>query len=159
MHHMDTRVDAPVQEAFHSDEISTFLVDKKSWLLSEPWPDIWYAPDIAIGEDWMQALYERVTDANWFLLLLPDSADDWGWQLYEAGIFRGTMLPGDRLICLHHPDVQRAPQLEDYQPVPAEQDAVIRFLEDILVKPNAVPGMECDQPARAISARRSWPNG
>jgi hypothetical protein len=69
----------------------------------------------------------QVTAAHWFLLLLPDLPDNWGWQLYEAGIFRGSMLPGDRLICLHHPDVQRAPQLEDYQSVPAEQDAVIRF--------------------------------
>ncbi|MGZ8898324.1 MAG: toll/interleukin-1 receptor domain-containing protein, partial [Halobacteriota archaeon] len=103
---------------------------------------IWYAHDISPGHDWMQALFEQVTAAHWFLLLLPDSADDWGWQLYEAGIFRGSMLPGDRLICLHHPDVQRAPQLEDYQTVPAEQGAVTRFLEDILVKPNAVPGMD-----------------
>jgi hypothetical protein len=104
--------------------------------------DIWYAHDIPAGHDWMQALFERVTAAHWFLLLLPDSADDWGWQLYEAGIFRGSMLPGDRLICLHHPDVERAPQLEDYQAVPAEQDAVINFLKDILVRPNAVPGMD-----------------
>jgi hypothetical protein len=104
--------------------------------------DIWYAHDIPPGDDWMQALFERVTAAHWFFLLLPDSADNWGWQLYEAGIFRGSMLPGDRLICLHHPDVQRAPQLEDYQAVPVEQGAVIRFLEDILVRPNAVPGMD-----------------
>ena len=65
-----------------------------------------------------------------------------GWQLYEAGIFRGSMLPGDRLICLHHPDVQLAPQLKDYQAVPAKQDAVIKFLDDILVQPDAVPGMD-----------------
>jgi hypothetical protein len=103
---------------------------------------IWYAHDIPPGDDWMQALFEQVTAANWFFLLLPDSADDWGWQLYEAGIFRGSMLPGDRLICLHHPNVQRAPQLEDYQAVPAEQDAVFKFLEDILVRPHAVPGMD-----------------
>jgi hypothetical protein len=103
---------------------------------------IWYAHDIPAGDDWMQALVDRVTDAHWFFLLLPDSEDNWGWQLYEAGIFRGSMLPGDRLICLHHPDVQRAPQLDDYQAVPAEQGAVVRFLEDILVRPNAVPGMD-----------------
>lgn len=103
---------------------------------------IWYAHDILPGEDWMQALFDQVTAANWFFLLLPDSADNWGWQLYEAGIFRGSMLPGDRLICLHHPGVQRAPQLEDYQAVPTEQRTVLRFLEDILVKPNAVPGMD-----------------
>ena len=90
----------------------------------------------------MQTLFDRVTHAHWFLLLLPDSADDWGWQLYEAGIFRGSMLPGDRLICLHHPDVQLAPQLKDYQAVPAKQDAVIKFLDDILVQPDAVPGMD-----------------
>ena len=103
---------------------------------------IWYAHDIPAGDEWMQALVDRISEAHWFFLLLPDSEDNWGWQLYEAGIFRGSMLPGDRLICLHHPDVQLAPQLEDYQAVPAEQDAVVRFLEDIIVRPNAVPGMD-----------------
>ena len=52
------------------------------------------------------------------------------------------MLPGDRLICLHHPGVQLAPQIEDYQAVPAEQGAAVKFLEDILLRPNAVPGMD-----------------
>jgi hypothetical protein len=104
--------------------------------------DILYAHDITEGANWMQTLFDRVTHAHWFLLLLPDSADDWGWQLYEAGIFTGSMLPGDRLICLHHPGVQLAPQIEDYQAVPAEQGAAVKFLEDILLRPNAVPGMD-----------------
>ena len=126
----------------------------------QAWSDsrlsIWYAHDIPAGDDWMQALVDRVTDAHWFFLLLPDSEDNWGWQLYEAGIFRGSMLPGDRLICLHHPDVQRAPQIEDYQAVPAEQGAVIRFLEDILVRPNAVPGIGSAQRACAEARKPSW---
>ena len=38
--------------------------------------------------------------------------------------------------------MQLAPQLKDYQAVPAKQDAVIKFLDDILVQPDAVPGMD-----------------
>jgi hypothetical protein len=112
--------------------------------------EIWYAHDIPQGNNWMQTLFDRVTQAHWFLLLLPDSDDDWGWQLYDAGIFRGSMLPSDRLICLHHPRVQLPPQIEDYQAVPAEEDAITKFLEDILVRPNAVPGMD-----RSTRARRN----
>lgn len=135
----EVRVFVSYKERYEQD--TRMIVNAlRAW--AGPKLNIWYAHDILPGDDWMQALFERVTAAHWFFLLLPDSADDWGWQLYEAGIFRGSMLPGDRLICLHHPDVQRAPQLEDYQAVPVEQGAVIRFLEDILVRPNAVPGMD-----------------
>lgn len=109
--------------------------------------DIWFDGDITAGQDWMDAIFDAVTGANWFLLLMPDPREDLDWPLYEAGIFRASMRPGDRLICIHHPDVPHAPQLDDYQAVAAKEDELQEFLQEILVSPGAVPGMAAINPA------------
>ncbi|MCP5364985.1 MAG: TIR domain-containing protein [Hyphomicrobiales bacterium] len=104
--------------------------------------DVWFDQDILIGDNWRDVLFDRIQQSHWFMLLLPGPADNWGWQLYEAGIFRAKMLPGDRLICLHHENLERAPQLEDYQSITSKHQDVTKFLHDILTKPGAVPGMD-----------------
>lgn len=104
--------------------------------------DVWFDQDILIGDNWRDVLFDRIQQSHWFMLLLPGPADNWGWQLYEAGIFRAKMLPGDRLICLHHENLERAPQLEDYQSITSKHEDVTKFLHDILTKPGAVPGMD-----------------
>lgn len=93
------------------------------------------------GEEWRQKISRSIKEANWFLLLLPDPAIDWDWCLYETGLFRASMLPGDRLICLHHPDVPRPDQISDIQTVEANRESLEEFLRFVFLQENSMPGL------------------
>ena len=58
----------------------------------------------------------------------------------------GRMLPGQRLICLYHPDVAVPSQLAMFQGYKANKLGVQELLRKALLEPNFVPGMPAVNP-------------
>jgi hypothetical protein len=96
---------------------------------------------IPCGRNWYDTIKENVHQANCFILLVPDDSDEREWPIFEAGIFAGRMLPGDRLICLHHPMVTIPSQLEAFQGIVADLAGLTQLLRTLLVEPDLVPGL------------------
>ncbi len=103
--------------------------------------EICYADEFKAGTCWTDSIEKGIQEAHWFILLLPDPAVDWDWCLYESGIFRAKMMSKDRLVCLHHPDIDPPSQLNRFQAVEASEDAVKRFVKELFISKNAIPGM------------------
>jgi hypothetical protein len=97
---------------------------------------------LAYGEDWYHKIGERLKEANCFILLVPDVTDEREWPIFETGYFAGQMLPGERLVCLHHPNVAVPKQIQMYHATTATKKDVQKLLQDILVLPNFIPGLE-----------------
>ncbi len=94
------------------------------------------------GKIWRAKIREKVCEANWFILLLPDPSEDWDWCLYETGLFDREPTSADRLICLHHPDIKIPSPILDYHAVPAAISEIERFLRMVFVNSDPIPGME-----------------
>jgi hypothetical protein len=95
-----------------------------------------------VGKNWRNWIKEKISSANWFILLLPDPSDDWDWCLFETGLFDRGYTSADRLICLHHPETEIPNPIEDYHAVAATIEEIKKFLQMIFVEENAIPGME-----------------
>jgi hypothetical protein len=94
-----------------------------------------------VGRDWRQKIEDTIPRCDWFLLLLPNPEEERDWPLFEAGYFRrGEGLSG-RLVCLHHSDNDAADVFGSKQSVPAERDAVAKFLRGLFLEANWIPGM------------------
>lgn len=108
--------------------------------------ELGYAPNFKKGFEWTEAIRSKVRSAHWFILILPDPSLDWDWVLFETGMFRALMAPGDRLICLHHADVKPPRQIQEFNAVKANDSEILDLLKDLLVRPDAIPGMEAINP-------------
>ena len=71
------------------------------------------------GQKYRNAILSALDATHWFIFLLPDTSLDRTWTTFEAGYFRKAMLPGDRLICIHHPEVAKSGPLEEFNAVEA----------------------------------------
>jgi hypothetical protein len=58
--------------------------------------------EIQAGLAWKPKIEENAKEANWFVLLFSHPDQDWGWCLYEAGIFHEHMGKHGRLVCLRN---------------------------------------------------------
>jgi hypothetical protein len=84
------------------------------------------------GEDWYQWIKKRLVESNLLLLLFTDAQQDWGWCLYEAGLFdRLEETTHHRIICLHPTNLDPPRPLKHLQSVPAELSRVRLFLEHL----------------------------
>ena len=89
-----------------------------------------------VGGFWNKEIRSKISDAHWFILLLPDPSVDWDWCLFETGMFRGRMCSDEveRLICLYHPDIKTSElpdQIKEFQPVKGDKESVIGFLNSV----------------------------
>src|SRR4030095_3468468 len=100
-----------------------------------------------VGRKWRDEIRASIARSNWFILLLPDPSDDWDWCLFETGFFEAQRTSGDRLICLHHPDIGGPDPIKDYHAVPATVPEVENFLQLVFVKDDPIPGMKAINPA------------
>src|SRR5262245_39985778 len=100
-----------------------------------------------VGRKWRDEIRASISQSNWFILLLPDPSDDWDWCLFETGFFEAQRTSGDRLICLHHPDIVVPDPIKDYHAVPATIPDVENFLQLVFVKDDPIPGMKAINPA------------
>jgi hypothetical protein len=94
-----------------------------------------------VGRRWREHIHDRVRQANWFILLLPDPSDDLDWCLYETGLFEAQLTPADRLICLHHPDVEIPDPIEGYHAVAATIPTMEKFLHMVFIEEGPVAGL------------------
>jgi hypothetical protein len=101
---------------------------------------------IEAGQDWFNSIKKSLRNANCLVLLVPDDSDEREWPIFEAGFFAGGMLPGERLICLHHPAVQMPRQLAAFQGYMADAEGVEKLLRRLLVQPQVVPGLDAINP-------------
>jgi hypothetical protein len=93
------------------------------------------------GRPYKELIHAALEETTWFFLLLPDASIDRSWTMFEAGFFRRSMQPGDRLICIHHSTVKPAGPLEDFERVVAKRDDLVALYKRLLCEPGAVPGM------------------
>jgi hypothetical protein len=100
-----------------------------------------YAKEFQTGKDYREKILRATRNANWFILLLPDPAEDWDWCLYESGLFRAKKLPGDRLICIHYKDNKIPDQISNFNAVAASQEKLTIFLQELFCEEDPVPGM------------------
>ena len=101
---------------------------------------------IESGEEWFNAIRQNLKKANCLILMVPDDSDEREWPIFEAAFFAGRMLPGDRLICLHHPAVHIPRQLVAFQGDKADASGIERLLRRILIEPGVVPGLPAINP-------------
>ena len=88
------------------------------------------------GRQYRKHIRNRVQQANWFILLLPDPSDELDWCLYETGQFEAQYTSADRLICLHHPDTALPSQVDGYHAVSATTPDMVQFLQMVYVQPD-----------------------
>jgi hypothetical protein len=94
---------------------------------------------IAYGDEWLEQLNRDSGECHAFIMLAPPDTRE--WLVYEAAIFEKMMVPGDRLIVIHHPSVSPPPQLTRYNACPAEPGHLYNLLCQILIEPDAAPGL------------------
>jgi TIR domain len=102
---------------------------------------------IEAGQDWFDSIKKSLKSANCLVLLVPDDSDEREWPIFEAAFFAGRMLPGERLICLHHPTVQVPRQLVAFHGHKADAAGVEKLLRRLLMEPGVVPGLDPINPS------------
>jgi hypothetical protein len=118
-------------------------------------PEIFVAAqNIHGGDDWRQTIKARLAESHWLILLLPDAEIDRDWLVYEAGYFDRGMCKaaGEKLICVHHPNVTLASQLENYQSYSSTADGIRKLFEELFFTADAIAGMH--QVAPPFRAKR-----
>jgi hypothetical protein len=88
------------------------------------------AEDIGMGAHWRGRLRNLLRGCNLLLLILTKPAkDDFGWPLYEAGLFDGLDDDEKERIIMIYPKGEKPPeQLEDIQGIEATERKVIKGL-------------------------------
>jgi len=83
------------------------------------------------GENWRTDIVRQLKSADCMLLLYLDPDQDWGWCLYEAGLFSAhKSRDGERpLFCIQYPGAQPPDPLSDIQSTSATLDSMKTFLE------------------------------
>ena len=115
---------------------------------AQKFKDVFWAHDSESnppGGDFRKKIDAALDRSHLFVLLLPEVSKDRTWLMYEAGYFRRAKLPGDRIVCVRHPALDRPSQLEQFQMVESVQH-IYDFLDSLLRKDNAIPGMQAINP-------------
>lgn len=98
--------------------------------------DVFRARQIPFGDDWKKKIREKIADSHLLLLLYTDPVTkDWGWCLFECGMFlRNVEDVNSRLICLHHPNVQPPEPVRHLKSVKAAKEDACELLKFLLVR-------------------------
>lgn len=106
-----------------------------------PKVNVFLSEEIPPGDHWHDRIEEALRATHWFLLLYTSSDHNWGWCLYEAGLFDGSCTPGDpdrRRICMHHPDEPPPAQFATRQSSFVDRAGVKDFLKTFFLKAGQV---------------------
>jgi tetratricopeptide (TPR) repeat protein len=91
--------------------------------------------EIGFGTDYRDKILEAIMKSKSLVLLYLDEEEDWGWCLYETGIFvalgrmeeEGTR----KTICLHHSESHSPDPIADLQSVKVEVDSIETWLQHL----------------------------
>lgn len=91
------------------------------------------------GEDWRKWIEERVGRSKILLFLYTDERADWGWCLFEIGLFIGSHADKTErknfMICLKDFGISTLPSpIQQFQAYGSDKDNIQRFLNDLLFK-------------------------
>ena len=91
--------------------------------------DLYTADDIPPASNWIEWIRTKLRDADLLILLFTNPSATWDWCLYEVGLFTPLSDNEKRaVICFHAPNIQPPAPLRNLQAVPAEEDAMRKFL-------------------------------
>jgi hypothetical protein len=87
---------------------------------------------IAAGADWNREIKSSLAQSHLLILLFTRPTASWDWCLFETGLFaRSDVDDISAVICLFDPQESSPSPLTNLQGVPAQRDAVERFLGDL----------------------------
>src|SRR6516162_11211728 len=95
--------------------------------------DFFLSEQITPGENWRIDIIKAMKSAEFMLLLYLDPDQDWGWCLFEAGLFSAhRSRDGERpLYCIQYPGAQPPDPLSDIQTTSATPDSMKTFLASL----------------------------
>ena len=95
--------------------------------------DFFLSEKINPGENWRADIVKALRSAECMLLLYLDPDQDWGWCLFEAGLFSAhRSRDGERpLYCIQYPGAQPPDPLSDIQTTSATPDSMKTFLASL----------------------------
>jgi hypothetical protein len=95
--------------------------------------DFFLSEKINPGENWRDDIVKALRSAECMLLLYLDPDQDWGWCLFEAGLFSAHRYrDGERpLYCIQYPGAQPPDPLSDIQTTSATLDSMKTFLASL----------------------------
>ena len=95
--------------------------------------DFFLSERINPGENWRADIVKALRSAECMLLLYLDPDQDWGWCLFEAGLFSAhRSRDGERpLYCIQYPGAKPPDPLSDIQTTSATPDSMKTFLASL----------------------------
>jgi hypothetical protein len=93
--------------------------------------DFFLSENIQKGDNWRTDITKAIKSAECMLLLYIDPNQDWGWCLFEAGLFSAhrSKVGEHPLYCIQYPGAQPPDPLSDIQTTSATLDDMKKFLK------------------------------
>ena len=88
--------------------------------------------NLSAGTDWNREIRHRLAESHMLVLLFTRPTASWDWCLFETGLFtRSDLDEISAVVCIYDPAASTPSPLANLQAVPAEVDAVERFLGEL----------------------------
>lgn len=96
----------------------------------------------AVGQVYSTQVLEALRLTHWMFIIVPSEVADAQWVVFEAGAFAGSMLPMDRLICIHHPAVERIKPLQGFDTTSVTEPDLSRMFKKLYSDTGSIPGIK-----------------
>ena len=95
------------------------------------------------GENWRERITQELDESDWLFFFHTSKKDNYDWCLFETGYFAGRHNGNreKRIICLHHPKIERSKPFGQYQNIKTDKNGVTRLLELIYSDNGEGPGL------------------
>ncbi|MHC4710343.1 MAG: toll/interleukin-1 receptor domain-containing protein, partial [Planctomycetota bacterium] len=132
--------------------ISHRLEDKDIALSLKSFISLWSRARITVhvceeilgGDKWYDWIENRISQSNILLFLCTSEKVDWGWCLYEVGLFRNPKDPKKgRLVCISNVDMEKLPSpIRQFKGYDSTKDGMKEFFMDLLIRGNFTKGVK-----------------
>ena len=88
--------------------------------------------NLSAGSDWNREIRHRLAESHMLVLLFTRPTASWDWCLFETGLFTRSDLDDiSAVVCICEPSASTPSPLANLQAVPAQVEAVERFLGEL----------------------------
>ncbi len=88
--------------------------------------------NLSAGSDWNREIRHRLAESHMLVLLFTRPTASWDWCLFETGLFTRSDLDDiSAVVCICDPSASTPSPLANLQAVPAQVEAVERFLGEL----------------------------